>query len=117
MILRGAPKVEQSSLFQCSFLGFSPFLQNAVAATEVDIGWCQIAEALVIAAVIVVIDEGHDRFFKRAWQVVVLQQDAVFERLMPSLNLALCLRMIWCPSNMVHTLFFEPGRQITRDLR
>lgn len=55
-----------------------------------------------MAAVIAVVDEGHDRFFKRAWQVVVLQQDAVFERLISALDLALGLRMIWCPSNMVH---------------
>ena len=41
--------------------------------TKVDIGRCQIAEALVVAVVIVVVDEGFDRFLKRARQVIVLQ--------------------------------------------
>ena len=72
-MLSGAPEIEQASLFQGCFLDCSPFLQNAVAATEVDLGWCQIAEATVRAAVIVVIDEGHDRLFKQARQVIVLQ--------------------------------------------
>jgi hypothetical protein len=42
----------------------------------------------VIAAVVVVGHEGLDLVFQVAWQVVVLQQDAVFQRLMPTLNLA-----------------------------
>lgn len=67
MILCGAPEIEQASLFQCSFLGFSPFLENAFTATEVDISGCQIAEAFVIAAVIVVVDEVVDRLFECAW--------------------------------------------------
>ena len=40
------------------------------------------------------IDEPADAGFKIARQIVVLQQDAVFERLMPAFDLALRLRMV-----------------------
>lgn len=82
MILRGAREIEQASLFQWSFSGFS-FFQNTVAATEVDIGRFQIAEVLVGAAVIAGIDEGSDRVFECARQGIVFQQDSVLERLVP----------------------------------
>ncbi len=41
------------------------------------------------------VDEGFDLCFKVTRQEVVFQQDAVFQSLMPSLDLALGLRMIW----------------------
>ena len=47
----------------------------------------------MVAPVIVVIDEGADLGFQIAREEVVFQQDAVFQSLMPSLDLALCLRM------------------------
>ena len=40
--------------------------------------------------------------FEIARQVIVVEQDAVLERLMPALDLALGLRMIWRSTNMVH---------------
>jgi hypothetical protein len=42
---------------------------------------------------IVVIDEGVDPGFDVAGQIIVFQQDAILERLMPAFDLALCLRM------------------------
>ena len=43
-------------------LSFDPFslFQNGLTAPEVDVGWCQGLQALVIAPMIVVIDEGID---------------------------------------------------------
>ena len=38
-----------------------PFCQDCRAAPEVDVGWCEIAEAFVISVVVVVLDEGGDR--------------------------------------------------------
>jgi hypothetical protein len=46
------------------------------------VGLCQIVEALVVAAVIVVIDKGLDLGVEVAWQAVVLEQDSVLEGLM-----------------------------------
>ncbi len=47
----------QAALFEC--VSFDPFSvqQDGLAAPEVDIGGCEIAEALVVAAMIVVTDE------------------------------------------------------------
>ena len=49
-------------------LSFDPFslFQNDFVTTEVDIGWRDIVQALVIALVIVVIDEGFDLSFEIA---------------------------------------------------
>ena len=44
---------------------------------------------------IVMIDERFDLRFHICREEVVFQQDAVFQGLMPSLDLALSLRMIW----------------------
>jgi hypothetical protein len=48
----------------------------------------------VIAGMVVVRHEGGDLTFEIAGQVVVLEQDAVLERLTPALDLALGLRVI-----------------------
>jgi hypothetical protein len=42
---------------------------------------------------VVVFDERVDLSFEIAGQIIVLQQDAVLERLMPTLDLALGLRV------------------------
>jgi hypothetical protein len=62
-------------------LAFGPFSlqQDGRAAPEVDIGRREVAEAFVVAAVIVVADEVIDLGFEVARQIVVLQQDAVLE--------------------------------------
>jgi hypothetical protein len=51
----------------------------------------------VDAAVVAVIDEGRDLRLGLAGQVVVLEQDAVLERLVPALDLALSSMMAVAP--------------------
>ncbi len=70
----------------------------------------------MIAAVIIVADKVINLRFKIARQVVVLQQDAVLERLVLALDLALGHRVIQCTTHMIHALFFEPVSQITGDV-
>lgn len=41
--------------------------QNGLVPPEVDVGGCDVVQALVVALVIVVIDEGFDLGFKIAW--------------------------------------------------
>src|SRR4051812_20619428 len=65
--------------------------QNGLAAPEVDVGGREIVEALVIAPMIVVLDEGCDLGFEIAWQEVVFEQDAILHRLVPAFDLALGL--------------------------
>ena len=50
--------------------------------------------------VIVVLDEARDLGFEIIRQVIVLEQNAVLERLVPALDLALGLRMAWGAANM-----------------
>jgi len=45
----------------------------------------------VIAAVVILLDEWRNIGLKRAWQIVIFQQDAVLHGLKPALDLALCL--------------------------
>jgi hypothetical protein len=58
---------------------------------EVGISGCHVLQALVIALVVVMLDEGLDLAFEVAGQEIVLQQDAVFQGLVPALDLALGL--------------------------
>ena len=66
----------------------------------------------MVEVVIVVIGEGADLAFQIARQGVVLQQDAVLQRLMPALDLALGLGVIGSAANMVYFLVFQPFSQI-----
>ncbi len=65
-----------------------------VAAPEADVGGGEVAEALVVAPMIVVGDEGINLGLEVAGQVVVLEQNAVFQRLVPPFDLALGLGMV-----------------------
>jgi hypothetical protein len=56
----------------------------------------------VVAPVIVMPDEARDLGFEIAGQVIVLEQNAVLERLVPALDLALGLWMARGAANMHH---------------
>jgi hypothetical protein len=70
-------------------LSFDPVSlhQNSLSASEVDVGRCQVAQALVVTLVIVMRHKGLDLRLQITRQEVVLQQDAGLERLMPALDL------------------------------
>jgi len=86
--------VLQAPMFDSLLFDLLPFDQNGLAAPEVDVGGREVAQALVVTAVIVVFDEGLDLSFKVARQVVVFQQDPVFQGLMPTFDLTLGLGVI-----------------------
>jgi hypothetical protein len=77
--LGGFSLVLHSSVFDG--LSFDPFAlkQDGLAAPEVDVGRRQVLQALMVAVMIIVIDEAVDVRFEVTGQVVVLKQDAVFE--------------------------------------
>jgi hypothetical protein len=66
----------QSSLFDG--VSFDPFAfqQDSLASAEVDVGRCQVLQAFVIAAVIVVVDEVRDLRFKTPQQAPKVFADA-----------------------------------------
>ena len=92
MILSGSAML-QTAIGDGLALDPFAFEEDGLSAPEVDVSRSEIAEALVIAGMVVVLDEGRDLAFEIAGLVVVLEQDAVLERLMPALDLALGLRM------------------------
>ena len=65
---------------------------------------------------IVVFDESADLPLEIARQVIVVEQDAVLQRLMPTFDLALGLRMVRRSAHMLHTFMFEPPGQIVCDV-
>ena len=70
----------------------------------------------MVALVIVVIDERFDLGFEIPWQEVMFQQNPIFQSLVPSLDLALGLGMIWCAAGVLHTLVLQPFRQLAGDV-
>ena len=87
-----------------------------MAAPEVDVGRGQIAETLVISAMIVMIDEGCDLGLKVLREVIIFQQNAVLERLVPALDLALGLRMTRRTTDVLDISSPQPFCQIARDV-
>lgn len=61
----------QAMFLDCVAFDLLSFQQDGLTAPEVDVGWRQIAQALVISPVVVVIDEPADVGFQVARQVVV----------------------------------------------
>jgi len=71
-----------------------PPFDDGLVASKVDVSRRQIVDALVVPAVVGVTHEGSDLPFEVAGQEVVFEQYAVFQRLVPALNLALGLGMV-----------------------
>ena len=63
--------------------------EDCLSPAEVDIGGGQVVDALVIADLVIVLDEGVDLPFEIAGQIVVVEQNAVLQRLVPALDLSL----------------------------
>ena len=91
-------------------------VQNALSASEVDVCRREVVEALVVAAMIVVVDEVGDGAFEIAGQVVVLEQDSAFQCEMPTLDLALGHGVIGLAAGVRHALVIEPFGQFVGDI-
>ena len=74
-------------------LAFDPFVlsDDGVGSAEVGIGGCDVAQAFVVTAMVVMLDERLDLGLKVTGQEVVFEQDAVLEGLVPAFDLALGL--------------------------
>ena len=112
MLSRLALMVQAAVLAGQYFDPVPPFDDGDVAA-EVGVDGRDVAEALVLAVVVIVLDESADLAFKVPRQIIVFQQDAVLQRLMPALDLALSLRVIRRAACVVHSLAFHPSSKIT----
>lgn len=106
----------QAAFPDCRFLDFLPFSEDGFSPTEVDVGECDVVQALMVAAAILVLDKCFDFPFKVTGQVIMFQQDPVLHRLMPALDLTLGLWMEQGSTNIIHVFFFKSVGQITRDI-
>ena len=64
----------QASDFECLVFDPFSFYQDGLTAAEIDVGWCEVCDALVISQVVVVVDEGFDWRPKITWVIVVFKQ-------------------------------------------
>ena len=64
----------------------SPFGQDGFAAPEVDVSRDQVANALVVAGIVEVVDDGGDGGFQVTFEEVVFEQDAVLQGLVPAFD-------------------------------
>lgn len=92
------------------------FCQEGVAAPEMVVGRRQVLQAFEGAGVVVISDEGFDALFKFAEQIDVLEKDAVFHRLMPTLDLALGLRVPWHAATVLYVALLKPLSEIAADV-
>ena len=115
-MLCGVIAVLQAPGLQCVSLDPFPFQQDGLATTEVDIGRRQVVQALMVAVMVVVADEVADLEFEMPRQQVVLEQDAVLQGLVPTLDLALGLGMVGRSPNMLHAVVMEPVGQVGGDV-
>ena len=86
--------------------------EDGGTAAEVNVGGGQVVEAFVISVVIVVVGERVDLRFEVARQVVVFEQDAVLQGLVPALDLALGLRMVGGAAHVRHLPVAEPFGEV-----
>ena len=100
-------------------LSLDPFtlFDDGWCPAEVGVGRGHVVQALVVALVVIVLNEGFDLGLEVAGQEVVFQQDAVFQGLVPALDLALGLRMHRGAAHVAHLpgldVFCEFARDVT----
>ena len=92
----------QASILDGVFFDPFAFFDGGDCSAEVGIGGGDIFEALMEAPMVIVLDKGVDLGFKIAGVEVVLEQDPVFEGLVPALDFALGLWVGRRASNMAH---------------
>ncbi len=74
----------QAADLDCRSLDPFSFHQNGLTASELDVDRREIVEAHVAALMVIVNYKHLDLRIQIAWQKVVLQQDAILERLVPT---------------------------------
>ncbi len=115
-MLGGDLAVLQAPMFDGLSLDPFTLFDDGWCPAEVGVGGRHIVQALVVALVVVVLDEGLDLRFEITGQEVVLQQDAVFQGLVPALDLALGLGMHRSAAHMAHLVGLDVFRQFTGDV-
>ena len=77
----------QAAVLGGQFFDLFSLFDDGGVASKAGVSWSYVADALVVALVVVVIDEGADLVFEIAGWIIIFKQDAVLQRLMPALDL------------------------------
>lgn len=115
-MLGGELTVLQAPMFDGLSLDPFTLFDDGWCPAEVGVGGRHIVQVLVVTLVVVVLDEGLDLGLKVAGQEVVLEQDAVFQGLVPALDLALGLRVARCAADVAHLVGFDVFHQFASDI-
>lgn len=102
----------QASLLDGFTLDLFPLVQNFLCPAMIGV----VAEALMVAAVVVMLEEGGHLALEISGQVMVFEQHAVFQRLVPALDLALSLWMTWYAADVFDISPSQSFGQIARDV-
>src|SRR3974377_778293 len=108
--------MQAASLFDGFLFVSPPFFGYGRFSAEVDVSRRQIVQALVISAIVIVLNELADAQLELAWQVVVLEQCAVFHRAVRALDLALLHRMVRPAADMADAVILEPVGKLAGDV-
>ena len=76
----------QPAFSDCLFLDLLSHLQDIRASAVIDVGGCQVVQALEVEMVVVVIDESDDLALQVTGQEVVFQEYPVLHRLVPAFH-------------------------------
>ncbi len=106
-MLGGELAVLQASMFDGLSLDPFALADDGLGPAEVGVSRRHVVEALVVAAVVVVLDERFDLAFEITGQELVFQEDAVLQGLVPALDLALGLRVERGATHMAHGSRFD----------
>ena len=63
----------QAAVLDCQVLDLFPPFDDGGVTPKVGVGWCDVADALVVALVVVMIDEGANLVLEIARYIVVFQ--------------------------------------------
>src|SRR5450631_2395201 len=115
--LGGLQSVLQAAVCDGGPLDAVSFGEDRLGSSKIDVSGREVVDALVIADVVIMLDEGADLPFEIAGQVIVLEQDAVLEGLVPPFDFPLGLRVIRSAAHMLNALVLEPPGQIAGNVR
>jgi hypothetical protein len=79
--------------------------EDRIGPAEVNVGRGEVVDALMVADVVVMLDEGIDLPFEISGQIIVVEQDAVLEGLVPPFDFPLGLRVIRSAAHMLNAWF------------
>ena len=99
-------------------LSFDPFtlFDDGSGPAGVGVGGRDVVQTLMVALMVIMLDERFDLAFQIAGQEVIFEEDTVLQSLVPALDLTLRLRMQRCAAHMAHLVGFDIVGKLARNV-